>query len=346
MSKPIHPRRPGAALRVVAVLVGLTLVSACSSDDSGDDEAAAATTEGASSDTVGTEATFPVTIDNCGESVTVDEAPTAAVTMNQGATEIMLALGLEDQMVGTAYLDDAVSPEWEDAYDSVPVLAEEYPSREVLLAEEPDFVYGSYASAFGDEGVGDRGALLEQGAATYLSPNDCRADEGIPITFDDVFAEIREIGRIFGVGDRAEQLVADSQAELDDAAEQLPDDTTILWYDSGTDAPFVGGCCGAPAMIIDALGAENVYADLEGSWGDGSWETAVAADPDAIVLIDASWDTIDSKLDTLGTEPMASMTAVTGEVFGEVPFSASTPGVRNVSAVVDLAAQLGSLLGG
>ena len=48
--------------------------------------------------------------------------------MNQPATEIMLALGLQDRMIGTAYLDDAILPAYADAYATVPVLAKEYPS--------------------------------------------------------------------------------------------------------------------------------------------------------------------------------------------------------------------------
>ena len=45
-------------------------------------------------------------ISNCGVQSWVQEPPKRVVTMNQGTTEVMLALGLEDSMVGTAYLDD------------------------------------------------------------------------------------------------------------------------------------------------------------------------------------------------------------------------------------------------
>jgi iron complex transport system substrate-binding protein len=224
------------------------------------------------------------------------------------------------------------------------VLAEEYPSQEVLLGAGPDFVYSSYASGFEDGAAGDRGLLADQGITSYLSPNDCKAEaEQAPITFDDVFAEIREIGAIFGVPDRAEELIADSEKRLEAAAEGVPEDLSIFWYDSGTDAPYTAGCCGAPAMIIDAVGATNVFEELPGGWADGSWESAVGAAPDVIVLIEADWDTVDSKLGTLGGEPMASLPAVRDERYVELPFSATTPGVRNVDAVEDLAAGLREL---
>ncbi len=54
---------------------------------------------------------YPIGITNCGVQQWVPDAPERAVTMNQGATEVMLALGLEDRMVGTAYLDDYIYPE-------------------------------------------------------------------------------------------------------------------------------------------------------------------------------------------------------------------------------------------
>jgi iron complex transport system substrate-binding protein len=39
--------------------------------------------------------------------------------MNQAATEIMLALGLHDRMVGTAFLDDSILPEFAEAYKTI-----------------------------------------------------------------------------------------------------------------------------------------------------------------------------------------------------------------------------------
>src|SRR5689334_24868680 len=79
------------------------------------------------------EAVFPVSVDNCGLSATYADAPKRAFTMNQAATEIMLALGLQDRMVGTAFLDDAVLPEFAAAYNGIGVRAAAYPTREMLL---------------------------------------------------------------------------------------------------------------------------------------------------------------------------------------------------------------------
>ena len=54
---------------------------------------------------------IPFDLENCGLVQTIEDVPQRAVTMNQGATEVMLALGLEGSMVGHAWLDDEIWPE-------------------------------------------------------------------------------------------------------------------------------------------------------------------------------------------------------------------------------------------
>lgn len=285
------------------------------------------------------EAAFPVTIENCGVEITYDEAPQQAITMNQGATEIMLALGLEDSMVGTAYLDDYILPEFEEVYDSVPVLSDTYPSQEVIFGADPDFIYGSYSSAFGDEAAGPREQLLDLSIGSYVSPMAC-ADRSLRpevVSIDDVYGEILDIGMIFGVQDRAEALIEELQAELDDITEildEVEEPVSVFWYDSGTEDVYAGACCGAPNIIMELLGVENVFADVEGSWATVSWEEVVARDADFIVLVHADWDTSEDKIDILTDNPAyADMTAVQNENWVVLDFSYTTPNIRNVEAV-------------
>ncbi len=285
------------------------------------------------------EAAFPVTIENCGVEATFDVPPERAVTMNQGATEIMLALGLEDHMNGTAYLDDAILPEFEDAYESIPVLSDTYPSQEVLFGSDPDFIYGSYSSAFGEEAAGPREQLAELSIGSYVSPMAC-ADRSLRpevVTIEDVYGEIRDIGAIFGVTDRAEALIEELQAELNDISavlEDVEEPVSVFWFDSGGDDVYAGACCGAPGMIMGLLGVENAFEDAEGSWATVSWEEVVARDAEAIVMVNADWDTAESKIETLTTNPAyADMTAVQNENWVVIDFSYTTPNIRNVEAV-------------
>ena len=91
---------------------------------------------------------YSVTYTSCGIEHTLTKMPSRIVTMNQGATELMLALGLADKMVGTAYLDDYIWPQYAEAYAKIPVLAAGYPNETTIMSVNPDFIVGSYNSAF------------------------------------------------------------------------------------------------------------------------------------------------------------------------------------------------------
>jgi len=52
-----------------------------------------------------------------------------------------------------------------------------------------------------------------------------------------------------------------------------------LWLDGWDDeAPFVGACCGAPALIMKEAGLENVAKDLgreeNANWKSMAWEVS------------------------------------------------------------------------
>lgn len=289
----------------------------------------------------------PVTVDNCGTEVTVDSPPERVVAIKSTSIEMLLALGLEDRLVGTAFADGPVPDAYADAYDAVPVLSDKVPGQEALLEAQPDFVYAGWESNFSDDGAGERSALQGLGIGTYVSPAACKEDGYMPdpLTFDGLFDEIRQIGAVMGVEDRAEAVVAEQQDLLDDV-EPPAEETTALWYSSGTDTPYVGAGIGAPQMMLDAAGLTNIFADVHDTWTSAGWEQVVAADPDVIVLVDATWNTADSKIALLeGNPATAQLTAVKEHRYLTVPFPAAEAGVRNAEAVVSLSEQLAALDG-
>jgi iron complex transport system substrate-binding protein len=287
---------------------------------------------------------FPLTIENCGLAYSYEAPPEKAVTMNQAATEIMLALGLGNKLIGTAYMDDEILPSLAEAYNKVPVLAEEYPSQEVLFASEPDFVYGAYRSAFEEEAAGPREELMALGINSYLSVISCEDETLRPkaATIETVYAEIEDIARIFGVPERGKALIAEIQAKLDNVTQTIGADlepVKIFWFDSEEEgSPLTGACCGVPNEIIRQVGAENIFSDVEGNWGTVSWEEVIARNPEAIVVIDADWSPAADMIDMLKTNPAySSLTAVQEERFIIVPFSSTTLGIRNADAIVAVA---------
>ncbi|MEU2199463.1 putative F420-0 ABC transporter substrate-binding protein [Isoptericola sp. NPDC019482] len=340
------PRLPRTAAPGVALLaLSLVALAGCAQDPA-DAASSAAPTGGDAGGTA-----YPLTIDNCGVETTVDAAPQRVVTIKSSTTEMLLALGLGDRIVGSAFLDGPVPDSLADAAADVPAvaepLAEQVPGAEAVLGLEPDLVYAGWESNLTADGAGDRATLAKLGVATYVSPAACKAPEYMPdpLTFDDVFAEIEEVGEVFDAADAADDLVA---TQKDALASVTPDDRglTALWYSSGDDIPYVGAGIGAPQMIMDAVGLENVAADVHDTWTSFSWEQAIEADPDVIVLVDATWNSAEQKIERLESNPAtARMTAVREGRYLTVPFPASEAGVRNVDAVVDLSAQLDGLDG-
>ena len=94
------------------------------------------------------ETTYPMSYTSCGVTHTLQESPSRVVTMNQGVTEFLLAMGLEDKMAGTAYLDDEIWPRYAAAYAGIPVLSSSYPNETTIMNANADFITGSYRSAF------------------------------------------------------------------------------------------------------------------------------------------------------------------------------------------------------
>ncbi|WP_328312577.1 ABC transporter substrate-binding protein [Streptomyces sp. NBC_00442] len=286
---------------------------------------------------------FPYTVTNCGVTTTYTAPPKRAVTMNQHATEVMLELGLAKSLAATAYMDDEVLPRYAADYRSVPVLAAEYPSYEKLLSVNPDFVYGGYASAFAaSEGRG-REALAKSGITSRLNVENC--PHGAATTMDDVYREVREVGRTFGVADRAESWVTSAQATnartrtAREGAEPVP----VFVYDSGDKTAFTVGGKGIGNDIVTRAGGRNVFADdlSTTSFGDASWENVVARAPETILILDYGGTSAEAKKKRLRDDPaLASVPAVKNNSFAVLPLSDMVTGVRAPDAVTKLATQL------
>lgn len=287
--------------------------------------------------------TYPLTLDNCGVSVALDAAPERAVTIKSTSTEMLLALGLGSKIVGVGFQDGPAPEPWTAEAAALPVLSDKLPSQEVVLEVEPDFIYGGWESNFAADGAGERATLAQLGVATYVAPAACRSVKPAKLTFDDVFAEIAEMGQIFDVEEAATTLIGEQQATL---AALEPDTRgyTAVWYSSGTKTPYVGAGSGAPDMILGALGLTNIMADVDEAWFSASWEAIVDANPDVIVLVDAVWNSAEQKKKLLAENPITSkLDAVVNQRYLVIPFPASEAGIRNVPATADMAAQLAQL---
>lgn len=284
----------------------------------------------------------PLTLRNCGVEVTFDSPPERVVTIKSTSTEMLLALGLGDRIVGTAFQDGPVPDAWADEAAGLRVIADRMPSQELVFEAEPDLVYAGWESAFSADGAGERDELAGLGVATYVQPAACQsADQPGKLDFDEIFREIAEVADIFDVD--ATELLATQQEELD-AIEPADGDPTALWWSSGTDTPYVGAGIGAPQLVLETAGLTNIAEDLEMTWSPYGWESVLDADPDVLVLVDSPWNSAQKKIDYLtGNPATANLTAVVNERFVIIPFPASEAGVRTVSAAASVAEQVREL---
>lgn len=298
---------------------------------------------------------FPLSVQNCGVDVEVASPPSRAISINQPATELLLTLGLADRMVGTASWNDPVAPQLAAANAQVPEISADFPSFETVLELEPDFVYATFAYTFSGEGVAPRERFQQLGVSTYLSASECGGQEATQeraLTFDDMFAEITDIAGIFGVDEKGAALVATLQKRLESASDDLnASDTTLMYWYSSTRTPYLAGCCGAPGLITEAVGAQNAFADSRQLWPETSWEAILDRDPDVLVLADLTrgddGDSAEAKIRFLESDPLAKqLTAVRERRYVVVPGTALDPSLRNVDAVETIATSLRSMGGG
>lgn len=293
-----------------------------------------------SSSTGSAVAGFPLTVTNCGVTTTFQRPPRRAVALNQHATEIMLALGLEKSMVATAYLDDRILPEYGAAYKGIKVLAEEYPSYEALLSVEPDFVYGGFNSAFDEKEGRGRAVLAKVGISSHVNVEGCPTG---PVTVTRAEDEIRAIGRIFGVPDRAERQITAMRGVLDGVKKKIDGagPVKVFVYDSGEKTAFTAGGAGIGNEMIKLAGGTNLFGDLPKSFGDVSFEQVAERAPDVIVIYDYGDEPLEGKKRFLLANPaLKDVPAIKNRRFAVLPLSSAVLGVRVPSGVESLARQI------
>lgn len=273
-----------------------------------------------------------VTIENEGMSITYEEAPQKAISINQHVTEVMLALGLEDSMVGTAYLDDQIYPPLQEAYDQVPVLAEQYPSKEQVISTEADFIYGGWASAFNEKNLMSREEMEQLGIGSYLQSSSVK----VAPELEDIYTDIRNIAKIFRVEERGETLIEEMNADIEKIKEKVPTvdkPIDVLVFDSGDKDVFTA-TQNFMNTLVKMAGANNIFGDIEKNWATVSKEDAVERNPEAIIVIDYGSTKAEEKINFLKNDPALSQTpAVQNERFVVLPLSAASEGVRVAEAL-------------
>lgn len=230
----------------------------------------------------------PVTIENINEkgepvSARYEKPPQRVVAVWQNSIETLLALSMGDRIVAGMGVPDAkyIRPEYRAAYEAIPYTSLENLDVETILMMQPDLIVG-WSSTFSPKVLRGTEFWAGRGVHTYIAPSSARGNRNKTIAQE--YQDIRNLGRIFGREERAEELVGAMQNEIAFVAEKTA-------YMEKRPRALVIELLGKE---IRSYGADTLAGDMMRALGvdhlasDGrslSMEEIVTLDPDALFLV-------------------------------------------------------------
>ena len=283
------------------------------------------------------------TVQSCNRTVNFEAPPKRAVSNDVNLTEMMLVLGLADRMVGYTGVSGwkTLDEEMRAGIKELPELSEKYPSKEVLIGADADLFFAgwNYGMKVGGEVTPE--TLEPFGIKVYELTESCsHIMQKDKASIEDMYNDLLNLGRIFGIEEKANTLVEGYRKELRSFTKQLEtsDPLRVFVYDSGEDAPFTAGLYALPTALIESAGGTNIMDDFEKSWGTVTWETVVERNPEVIVIVNYGDVTAEQKREFLVSNPaFKDLDAVKNNRFVTLEYVEATPGPRNIRAIKTLA---------
>ena len=233
---------------------------------------------------------YPVTIttynyENEPVEMTFEKAPEKVFAYANSNIEELLALGLGDKIVAAYGLDGDVREDLKDEFDKIQYM-DTKPSKEEVVAMEPDFIAAWYSS-FSDDWLSDVSFWQERDVNTYMSLNSAAKGPAseFPRTIEDEYEDILNLGKIFDCEDKAEEIVDQMKGEIDKVKEHVEgtDPLSVAVLEDEGDSFRVYGTETLGGNIPETLGAE-LKLGAENSENVGA-EDLIAADPDVLFMI-------------------------------------------------------------
>ncbi len=192
------------------------------------------------------------------------------VSISPTGTEMLFAIGAGDRVVAV----DQFSYYPEEA--PVTDLDGWNPNIEAIVSYDPDLVVMQTS--------GDAGAGLEALGIEVWSHD-------APLSFDDVYSQIEQLGEVTGQAGEAAALVADMRSGIADLVEAASDASSLTYYHELDDTLYTVTSSTFIGQVYGLFGLANVAdsADADGSaagYPQLSDEYLVDADPDVIFLAD------------------------------------------------------------
>ncbi|MBQ2743723.1 MAG: ABC transporter substrate-binding protein [Oscillospiraceae bacterium] len=273
-----------------------------------------------------------VVFDNYGREAVIKKNPQKVLTLGPNCTELFAALGLSDKVIGRSLINHSRGPlpEYADAVNAIPQLNYAEATREAILTSGADFIYAI------DWEISDAGCNIDEaksyGMDVYVNS---------ATTPEEQYKEILDIGKIFGIEERAEAFVADQKARISAVQEKLrgKEPVKVLVYDSGNDGVFTCSGTNFESLLISLAGGKNIFDDLaEKQWVTVSYEEVIKREPDVIVIHDYDSPSVEEKIAEIkANSSLASLDCVKNERFVPITLESVLPGNRMAYAVEELA---------
>lgn len=276
---------------------------------------------------------YPITIDNDGREVVIAKKPEKVLTLGPNCTELFAALGLSDYVVGRSLINHSRGPleMYAEDVNSIPQLNYGSATREAILTSGADFIYAL------DWEISESGCNIEEvsnyGMSVYVNG---------ATTLEEQYEEILDLGKIFGVEEKAEDFVADQKARIEAVGDKLKDTepVKVLVYDSGNDGVFTCSGINFESLLIGLAGGNNLFADLnEKQWITVSYEEVLVREPDVILIHDYDAPSVEEKIAEIKANPtLSELDCVKNERFAVISLESVLPGNRMAPAVESMAA--------
>jgi len=275
---------------------------------------------------------YPMTFENYGRTVTINSKPQKVLTLGPNCTELFVALGLRDYIIGTSLANHSRGPlpEYEEQYVNMPQLNYSSATREAVITSGADFIYG-IDWEFGDGGL-DISELESYGIKVYMNS---------ATTLEEKYQEILDIGRIFGIEDTAQDYVNDQKARIEAVQNKVHwlKTPTVLVYDSGNNGVFTCSGSNFESLLISLSGGKNIFSDLtQKQWITVSYEEVIARNPDIILIHDYDSPSVEEKIAEIkANDILSQLECVKNERFAVISLESVLPGNRMAYTVETLA---------
>lgn len=291
----------------------------------------------------------PVSVRACGDVVSFGRAPARPVVNDSNMVQTILDLGLVRRFVGFGAvrrpLEQGVlkGTPGDLAWIARRQIADRYPSAEALLGVDADFYFAGWNFGLNRATGVTPAALARYRIKTYVLYESCiRIGPRPHVGMETMYADVRAIGRIFGVEDRAERLIADfrrrTAAVVARTGKARRRPKVLYCGTCHMDGPaLVIGAEGMPAALIALAGGTNLFPEIRDSYVRVGWEAVIDRNPDWIIVSNPG-ATPAQVIRYLTTNPaFQSITAVRKRQFIFMTYPERSPSTRNVEALERLA---------